>query len=145
MEGEDGVEPYDVFVDLGVLIVEGRIPGGAWTAGRGYGEGPHCVGVGISSLPARNDCDPNNSFLVSKKVGIIACLLPYSVRVYCTSNSWVRCSDLSLNLLAKCVCVLYPHNLRQAGTMTYKHLSIFLGIPQSPTMQCHVNYVFEKV
>lgn len=75
MEGEDGVEPHDVFVDLGVLIVEGRIPGGAWTAGRGYGEGPHCVGVGISSLPARHDCDPNNNFLVSKKVGIIASLL----------------------------------------------------------------------
>ena len=72
MEGEDGVEPHDVFVDLGVLIVEGRIPGGAWTAGRGYGEGPHCVGVGISSLPARHDCDPNNNFLVSKRVGIIA-------------------------------------------------------------------------
>jgi len=76
MEGEDGVEPHDVFVDLGVLIVEGRIPGGAWAAGRGYGEGPHCVGVGISSLPARHDCDPNNSFLVSKKVGIVAGLLP---------------------------------------------------------------------
>jgi len=76
MEGEDGVEPHDVFVDLGVLIVEGRIPGGAWTAGRGYGEGPHCIGVGISSLPARHDCDPNNSFLVSKTVGIIALLLP---------------------------------------------------------------------
>jgi len=66
MEGEDGVEPHDVFVDLGVLIVEGRIPGGAWTAGRGYGEGPHCIGVGISSLPARHDCDPNNSFLCKR-------------------------------------------------------------------------------
>jgi hypothetical protein len=79
MEGEDGAEPHDVFVDLGVLIVEGRIPGGAWAAGRGYGEGPHCAGVGISTLPARHDCDPNSNFLVSKKLGLIALLLLNSV------------------------------------------------------------------
>ncbi|XP_021920332.1 protein FAM214A isoform X2 [Zootermopsis nevadensis] len=66
MEGEDGAEPHDVFVDLGVLIVEGRIPGGAWAAGRGYGEGPHCAGVGISALPARHDCDPNTNFLCKR-------------------------------------------------------------------------------
>jgi hypothetical protein len=79
MEGEDGAEPHDVFVDLGVLIVEGRIPGGAWAAGRGYGEGPHCAGVGISALPARHDCDPNTNFLVSNKQGLIALLLVNSV------------------------------------------------------------------
>lgn len=69
MEVEDGVEPHDVFVDLGVLIVEGRIPGGAWAAGRGYGEGPHCAGVGLAT-PAvggvRHDCDPDNSFLCKR-------------------------------------------------------------------------------
>jgi hypothetical protein len=75
MEGEDGVEPHDVFVDLGVLIVEGRIPGGAWAAGRGYGEGPHCAGVGISALPVRHDCDPNNNFLVSVKLDLVAYLI----------------------------------------------------------------------
>jgi hypothetical protein len=76
MEGEDGVEPHDVFVDLGVLIVEGRIPGGAWAAGRGYGEGPHCAGVGISALPVRHDCDTNSSFLVSVKLGLFEGWLP---------------------------------------------------------------------
>ena len=129
MEGEDGMEPHDVFVDLGVLIVEGRIPGGAWTAGRGYGEGPHCVGVGISSLPARHDCDPNNNFLVSKKADIIGSLPLNSLRVYSIGNSWVGCSNLSLDVLAKCVCVC-PHNLRQAGRMTYTPFSIFLGFLQ---------------
>ena len=63
MEGEEGAEPHDVFVDLGVLIVEGRIPG---AAGRGYGEGPHCAGVGISTLPVRHDCDPGSSFLCAR-------------------------------------------------------------------------------
>ncbi|XP_069692464.1 atos homolog protein A isoform X2 [Periplaneta americana] len=66
MEGEDGADPHDVFVDLGVLIVEGRVPGGAWAAGRGYGEGPHCAGVGISALPTRHDCDPANNFLCKR-------------------------------------------------------------------------------
>ncbi|KAJ9593975.1 hypothetical protein L9F63_014616 [Diploptera punctata] len=66
MEGEEGAEPHDVFVDLGILIVEGRIPGGAWAAGRGYGEGPHCAGVGISTLPARHDCDPASNFLCER-------------------------------------------------------------------------------
>ncbi|XP_067003329.2 atos homolog protein A isoform X2 [Anabrus simplex] len=67
MEVEDGLEPHDVFVDLGVLIVEGRIPGGAWSTGRGYGEGPHCAGVGLpTGAAARHDCDPSNNFLCKR-------------------------------------------------------------------------------
>ena len=32
-------EPHEVFLGLGLLIGEGRIPG---MTPRGYGEGPHC-------------------------------------------------------------------------------------------------------
>lgn len=51
---EQEVEPSEVFVDLGMLIVEGRVPG---LTERGYGEGPHCP----STHPgphAKHECDP---------------------------------------------------------------------------------------
>nr|CAD7434831.1 unnamed protein product [Timema monikensis] len=57
------LEGAEVFVDLGVLVVEGRVPGGVWAAGKGYGEGSHCAGVGIAGNTARHDCDPANNIM----------------------------------------------------------------------------------
>ncbi|KAG8267333.1 hypothetical protein J6590_053784, partial [Homalodisca vitripennis] len=54
---EDGVE---VFVQLGTLIVEGRLP--AEGTDRGYKEGPHCPLA--TTHPNGHQCDPAD-FLVS--------------------------------------------------------------------------------
>jgi len=59
MDGEGGSEPQDVFVELGTLIVEGRVPGGGNGGGRGYSEGPHCSSQW-------HTCKPSSNFLVSK-------------------------------------------------------------------------------
>ncbi|XP_063237686.1 atos homolog protein A isoform X2 [Bacillus rossius redtenbacheri] len=64
--GEERAEPHEVFVDLGVLVVEGRVPGGAWAATRGYGEGPHCAGLGIAGSTGRHDCDPAGNSLCKR-------------------------------------------------------------------------------
>lgn len=67
-------EGLDAFVQLGVLIVEGRVAGakaGQGTRGpRGYAEGPHCGappgGAGAATPQARaHQCDTNN-FLCSR-------------------------------------------------------------------------------
>ena len=62
MEGEGGSEPQDVFVELGTLIVEGRVPGGG--NARGYSEGPHCSAQGLSNATPRHLCNPPQNFLV---------------------------------------------------------------------------------
>ncbi|KAG1714550.1 Protein FAM214A [Nymphon striatum] len=54
---EQEVEPSEVFVDLGMLIVEGRVPG---LTERGYGEGPHCPSA-QAGLHAKHECDPKIS------------------------------------------------------------------------------------
>lgn len=60
LEGEDA-EPHEVFVALGVLIVEGRVPG---ASERGYGEGPHCPSLGAKQRATPHQCD-HTSLLVS--------------------------------------------------------------------------------
>ncbi|GLH11034.1 LOW QUALITY PROTEIN: Uncharacterized protein GBIM_15893 [Gryllus bimaculatus] len=62
----------DAFVQLGVLIVEGRVAGAAGAGGargpRGYAEGPHCAAPAAGTPHARaHQCDPAN-FLVSVKM-----------------------------------------------------------------------------
>lgn len=51
---EHDLEPCDLFVYLGMLVVEGRTPG---LTGRGYGEGPHCLPI---SGQNRHRCDPQD-------------------------------------------------------------------------------------
>lgn len=65
LEGEDA-DPHELFVALGVLVVEGRVPG---ASDRGYGEGPHCPALGAkqrATLPHK--CDTLSNLLVSKIV-----------------------------------------------------------------------------
>lgn len=64
MEGEGGSEPQDVFVELGTLIVEGRVPGGG--NARGYCEGPHCSPHGLHNATSHHLCNPQQNFLVCK-------------------------------------------------------------------------------
>ncbi|KAJ1519327.1 hypothetical protein ONE63_004626 [Megalurothrips usitatus] len=64
MEGEGGSEPQDVFVELGTLIVEGRVPGG--TTARGYGEGPHCSAQGLANAASRHICNPHQNILCKR-------------------------------------------------------------------------------
>lgn len=65
---EDGVEvvtganSVEAFVDIGTLIVEGRLPAPGTT--RGYKEGSHCP-VANTAHHANHNCDTNNIFLVS--------------------------------------------------------------------------------
>jgi hypothetical protein len=63
LEGEDA-EPHELFAALGVLVLEGRVPG---ATERGYGEGPHCPSLGAKPRAAAlpHHCDPNTNLLVS--------------------------------------------------------------------------------
>lgn len=56
---EDGV---DAFVELGTLIVEGRLP--AEGTDKGYNEGPHCPKAAAQAHLNEHQCDPSD-FLVS--------------------------------------------------------------------------------
>ncbi|KAK3923146.1 Protein FAM214A [Frankliniella fusca] len=64
MEGEGGSEPQDVFVELGTLIVEGRVPGVG--NARGYSEGPHCSLNGLSNGTSRHSCNPQHNLLCKR-------------------------------------------------------------------------------
>lgn len=64
MEGEGGFEPQDVFVELGTLIVEGRVPGGG--NARGYCEGPHCSVQGLHNATLRHSCNTQQNFLCKR-------------------------------------------------------------------------------
>ncbi|XP_026287167.2 uncharacterized protein LOC113212601 isoform X2 [Frankliniella occidentalis] len=64
MEGEGGSEPQDVFVELGTLIVEGRVPGGG--NARGYSEGPHCSVNGLGNGTSRHSCNPQQNLLCKR-------------------------------------------------------------------------------
>lgn len=52
---EVDLDPCEVFVELGTLIVEGRVPG---LTERGFGEGPHCP---IPHGQTRHQCDPSKT------------------------------------------------------------------------------------
>uniref|UniRef100_A0A2R5L3V1 Atos-like conserved domain-containing protein n=1 Tax=Ornithodoros turicata TaxID=34597 RepID=A0A2R5L3V1_9ACAR len=47
------MEPFDFFIDLGSLVLEGRVPG---LSGKGYGEGVHCPPALVGQ--ARHQCNP---------------------------------------------------------------------------------------
>lgn len=47
------MEPFDFFIDLGSLVLEGRVPG---LSGKGYGEGVHCPPALLGQ--ARHQCNP---------------------------------------------------------------------------------------
>lgn len=53
--GEVDLDPCDLYIDLGTLIVEGRVPG---LTERGFGEGPHCPPLQGQN---RHQCDPSSS------------------------------------------------------------------------------------
>lgn len=59
VEGSGGA--VEAFVELGTLIVEGRLS--APVTARGYKEGPHCPAAITNHIPD-HQCDTNN-FLVS--------------------------------------------------------------------------------
>lgn len=52
---EPELEPCDLFVDIGLLVIEGRTP---MPTARGYGEGPHCVPPYPSAVQKVHDCNP---------------------------------------------------------------------------------------
>ncbi|GAB6019251.1 hypothetical protein CHUAL_000854 [Chamberlinius hualienensis] len=60
---EPEIEPWDMFFDLGMLIIEGRTP---LPTGRGYGEGPHCQSVSCTSASKSHACDPED-YLCSRQ------------------------------------------------------------------------------
>ncbi|CAB3361281.1 Hypothetical predicted protein [Cloeon dipterum] len=66
LEGDDA-EPHEVFAALGVLVLEGRVPG---ATDRGYGEGPHCPPLGAKPRPAvlPHQCDPNTNILCRREL-----------------------------------------------------------------------------
>lgn len=51
---EPDLEPCDLFVDIGLLIIEGRTP---LPTARGYGEGPHCLPALPSSVQKPHICN----------------------------------------------------------------------------------------
>lgn len=49
------IEPYDFFIDVGSLVLEGRVPS---RSSKGYAEGLHCPPTNLAQ--ARHQCDPTS-------------------------------------------------------------------------------------
>uniref|UniRef100_A0A1B6DH39 Atos-like conserved domain-containing protein n=1 Tax=Clastoptera arizonana TaxID=38151 RepID=A0A1B6DH39_9HEMI len=97
MEGGVGVtsggNSIEAFVDIGTLIIEGRLP--APGTSRGYKEGPHCP-VTNTALHANHQCDTTNSFLCQR-----AEKLRKHLSLLC-SNSVSMCVEVLLCLNCEC-------------------------------------------
>ena len=55
------LDPWDIFTQLAILIIEGRTPGGE----KGYHAGPHCLFPHQTGGSSRHVCDYNSSTVSS--------------------------------------------------------------------------------